>query len=180
MTKKKNIYWSVVFFVLSGALSIGALVYALMWSISYVNLTEQYLLWSAIIAVLFGAFLNEFYFHLAYSSGLISQKTNEIKNTIGEQAIKEVVVQDIRGMSENDVYNDAYINNIKKLVRDVSETEEYKSIVNKLGTAINSKYPSDRVAVQLPNNPVDILFALRCNGFRADVIDNVLYVSLKY
>lgn len=180
MTKKKNIYWSVVFFVLSGALSIGALAYALMWSISYVNLTEQYLLWSSIIAVLFGAFLNEFYFHLAYASGLINQKTGGTKNIVGEPALKEVLIKDVQGMSENEVYDEIYTDNIERLVKSISETEEYKSIINKLDMAVNSKYPSDRVTVPLPNKPVDILFALRCHGLYAEIVDDSLYVELKH
>lgn len=180
MTKKKNVYWSVVFFVLSGVLSIGALVYALMWSISDKSLTEQYLLWSIIFALLFGLFLNEFYFHLSYASGLINQETGGTKNVVGEPSLKEVLIKDVQGMSENEVYDEIYTDNIERLVKSISETEEYKSIVNKLDMAVNSKYPSDRVTVPLPNKPVDILFALRCHGLYAEIVDDRLYVEIKH
>lgn len=154
--------------------------YFLMWSSSYMSLTKQYLLWSIIIAILFGAFFNEFYFHLAYACGLINQKANSIKNAVGNPAMKEVLVKDVQGLLENEVYDEIYTNNIEKLVDNISETEEYKSIINKLDMAVNSKYPSDRVTVPLPDNPVDVLFALRCHGFYAEVIDNNLYVEIKH
>lgn len=180
VTKKKNIHLLAILCGVYGALSFGMLVYPLMWLTSYIGLANQYILWSVIIAILFGVFVNELYLNLAYTGGLMSQKADSIKNNIGEPAMKEIIIKDVQGLSENEIYNEIYTNNIEKLINNISETEEYKSIINKLDMAVNAKYPSDEVTVTLPDNPVDVLLALRCHGFYAEVIDNSLYVEIKH
>ena len=94
--------------------------------------------------------------------------------------MKKIIVKDAQGMSENEVYDDIYIDNVKSLIENISETEDYKAIINELNKAINSKYPDDKVVVSVPDKPVDILFALRCNGFYAEIIDDHLYVEIKH
>lgn len=178
--KNKSDYIIGVLFCVLGSLSFGTLIYYLMWSVSYMSLTKQYILWSIIIAILFGAFFNEFYFHLSYAFGLTNKNTNKSKNVTGNQEMKKIIVKDAQGMSENEVYDDIYIDNVKNLVKNISETEDYKAIINELDKTINSKYPDDKVVVSVPDKPVDILFALRCNGFYAEIIDDHLYVEIKH
>ena len=183
-TKNRNIYWSVILLCISVALLFGVLVYVLMWSISDKSLTEQYLLWSAIVAVLFGLFLNEFYFHLSYASSLIKQETNStsyelIGPIVNDDKSDEIVlVKDSTFGTQNDMMYEEYLNEKKCIVEEISETDEYKRVMSLIEDNLNmwedlskdfhERLPKRRIMVPMSEENIPkISFALRCNGFKA-------------
>lgn len=182
-TKDRNVYWSVILLCISVALLFGVLVYVLMWSISDKSLTEQYLLWSAIVAVLFGLFLNEFYFHLSYASGLIKRETNSISYEsmgpiVNDNKSDEIVlVKDDTFETQNDVMYEEYLHRKQCIVEEISKTDEYKRVMSLIEDNLNvwtdssknfnERLPKRRIMVPMSEDNIPkISFALRCNGFK--------------